>query len=200
VVRVKVCGVTREADARLLEALGVHAVGLVFAPSPRRLTLERAAAVAGALGPLVHRVGVFANATEAEILAAVRAARLSAVQLHGDEPPELAERIRARVPVIKAFRVGGAVEPGWFAYPADAILLDGPRPGSGQAFDWSWLDAVPAGARVVVAGGLSPENVCGLLQRFRPYAVDVSSGVESSPGVKDRARVEAFLRAVEGCG
>lgn len=199
-VRVKVCGVTREEDARMLEALGVHAVGLVFAPSKRRLTPQRAATIASALGPFVTRVGVFVNAPGDWILEVARTVPLNAVQLHGDEPPELARRIGRHYPVIKAFRVRGPVDPAIFRYPAEALLLDGPRPGSGEAFDWSWLDAVPRGVRTIVAGGLGPENVCGLLQRFTPYAVDVSSGVESAPGVKDRERVGAFLRAVEGCG
>ncbi len=184
----------------MLEALGVHAVGFVFAPSRRRVTPEEAAGIAAALGPMVARVGVFVDAPPEEVLEVAEAARLTALQLHGDEPPQVARRLGRRYPVIKAFRVRGAPDPAMFRYPADALLLDGPRPGSGTAFDWGWLASVPAGARVVVAGGLTPENVCGLLQRFRPYAVDVSSGVEARPGVKDRDRVRAFLRAVEGCG
>ena len=199
-VRVKVCGVTREADARMLEALGVHAVGLVFAPSKRRIEPAAAARVSAALGPFVARVGVFVDAPVEEVLEIAEAVGLSALQLHGNEPPEVARRLARRYPVIKAFRVKERVDPAWFRYPADAFLLDGPRPGSGAAFDWAWLEAVPEGARVIVAGGLALENVCDLLRRYKPYAVDVSSGVEAAPGVKDRARVAAFLGAVDTCG
>ncbi len=184
----------------MLEALGVHAVGFVFAPSRRRVTPEEAARLAAALGPFVTKVGVFVDAPPGEVLEVAEAVGLTALQLHGDEPPEVARRLASRYPVIKAFKLAGPPPPEVFDYPADALLLDGPRPGSGQAFDWGWLAGVPASARVVVAGGLAPENVCGLLQRYTPYAVDVSSGVESKPGVKDRGRVEAFLRAVERCG
>ncbi len=184
----------------MLEALGVHAVGFVFAPSRRRVAPEEAARLAAALGPFVAKVGVFVDAPVGEVLEVAEAVGLTALQLHGAEPPEVARRLARRYPVIKAFRVKDRVDPAWFRYPADAFLLDGPRPGSGEAFDWAWLEAVPEGARVIVAGGLVPENVCGLLQRFSPYAVDVASGVESKPGVKDRGRVEAFLRAVERCG
>ncbi len=184
----------------MLEALGVHAVGFVFAPSKRRVSLEQAAELSQALGPFVVRVGVFVDEDPGRILEIVEEARLGAVQLHGQEPPEQARRLGRRVPVIKAFRLSGPPDPALFSYPAEAYLLDGPRPGSGQAFNWSWLAGVPREARVIVAGGLGPENVCGLLQRFTPYAVDASSGIESNPGVKDRERVEAFLRAVERCG
>ncbi len=184
----------------MLEVLGVHAVGFVFAPSKRNVTPEQAARVAAVLGPFVTKVGVFVDAPEEWVLEVARAVRLDALQLHGREPPEVARRLSRHYPVIKAFRLAGPPPPEVFAYPADALLLDGPRPGSGHAFDWSWLAGVPGSARVIVAGGLLPENVCGLLQRFTPYAVDVSSGVESKPGVKDRDRVEAFLRAVERCG
>ncbi len=184
----------------MLDALGVDAVGFVFAPSKRRVTPERAAELSRALGPLVVRVGVFVDEDPGRILEIVEEARLGAVQLHGHEPPEQARELARRVPVLKAFKLQGPPDPSLFSYPADAYLLDGPRPGSGQAFDWGWLAGVPDDARVVVAGGLAPENVCRLLQRFTPYAVDASSGIESKPGVKDRQRVEAFLRAVERCG
>ena len=178
----------------------MHALGFVFAPSPRRVSPERAAAIASELGPFVARVGVFVNAGLEEILATAETAGLTAIQLHGDEPPELAAALSGRYPVIKAFRLREGVPPGALDYPASALLLDGPRPGSGRAFDWDWLGDLPPGRRVIVAGGLTPENVCSLLHRYRPYGVDTSSGVESAPGVKDWRRIAAFVRAVESCG
>lgn len=184
----------------MLDALGVDAVGFVFAPSKRQVTPEQAAALSKALGPFVVRVGVFVDEDPGRVLEIAEEARLGALQLHGHEPPEQARRLARRLPVIKAFKLQGPPDPSLFSYPADAYLLDGPRPGSGQAFDWDWLADVPRDARIIVAGGLGPENVCGLLQRFTPYAVDASSGIESKPGVKDRERVGAFLRAVERCG
>jgi len=184
----------------MLDALGVDAVGFVFAPSKRRVTPEQAAALSKALGPFVARVGVFVNEDPGRVLEIAEEVRLEAVQLHGHEPPEQARRLARRLPVIKAFKLHGPPDPALFSYPADAYLLDGPRPGSGQAFDWSWLAGVPRDARIIVAGGLRPENVCELLQRVSPYAVDTSSGVERAPGVKDRDLVGAFLRAVERCG
>jgi len=184
----------------MLEAFGVDAVGFVFAPSKRQVTPEQAAVLSKALGPFVVRVGVFVDEDPGRILEIAEEARLGAVQLHGNEPPEHARWLMRRLPVIKAYKLKGPLDPTLFAYPADAYLLDGPRPGSGQAFDWGWLSALPQGVRAIVAGGLGPENVCELLQRIKPYAVDASSGIESKPGVKDRARVEAFLRAVERCG
>lgn len=200
VVRVKVCGVTRPEDAAMVEAAGAHAVGLVFAPSKRQLSPEQAAAVSAALGPFVARVGVFVDEEPERVLELAALARLSALQLHGDEPPEHARRLARHYPVIKAFRLKGPPPAELFSYPADAYLLDGPRPGSGRAFDWDWLGDLPPGRRVIVAGGLTPENVCSLLHRYRPYGVDTSSGVESAPGVKDWRRIAAFVRAVESCG
>jgi len=200
VVRIKVCGITRLADARFAESVGVHALGFVFAPSKRRVTPEQAAAIARALGPLVLRVGVFVDAPAEEVLEVAEFVGLTAVQLHGDEPPEVAREIGRRLPVVKAFRLSGPPQPALFDYPADAWLLDGPRPGSGQRFAWDWLASVPSEKRVIVAGGLDPENVCELLRKYTPYALDVSSGVEAAPGVKDHRRIAAFVRAVQACG
>ncbi len=200
-VRTKVCGITREADARAAERLGVWALGFVFAPSKRRVTPEQAAAIGARLGPFVARVGVFVDAPPGEVLEVARRARLSAVQLHGDEPPEWAEELRRHLPVIKAVRLSGPPGPELAAYPADALLVDGPRPGSGEAYDWSWLEPLTDRPRLIVAGGLTPERLPELFARVCPYAVDVSSGVEAAPGIKDPARLEAFLQAARrGCG
>ncbi|WP_456414290.1 phosphoribosylanthranilate isomerase [Oceanithermus profundus] len=200
-VRAKVCGLTRAEDALAAERLGAWAVGFVFAPSKRRVTPEQAAAIGARLGPFVARVGVFVDAPPAEVLEVARRARLSAVQLHGEEPPEWAEALRRHLPVIKAVRLAGPPDPALVAYPADALLVDGPRPGSGEAYDWGWLEPLADHPRLIVAGGLTPERLPELFARVCPYAVDVSSGVESAPGVKDEARMRAFLQRVRrGCG
>ncbi|AEB10890.1 phosphoribosylanthranilate isomerase [Marinithermus hydrothermalis] len=199
-MRVKICGITRLEDALEAERLGAWAVGFVFAPSKRRVTPEQAAAISRELGPFVRRVGVFVDTPPEEVLEVVRAARLDAVQLHGDEPPEWSEALRARLPVIKAVRLEGPPDPAVLEYPADALLVDGPRPGSGEAYDWAWLEPLARHPRLIVAGGLHPETLPRLLRRFRPYGVDVSSGVEVRPGVKDWGRMAAFLRAVRACG
>ncbi len=200
-VRVKVCGLTRAEDALAAERLGAWAVGFVFAPSKRRVAPEQAAAVGARLGPFVTRVGVFVDTDPDEVLAVARTARLGAVQLHGAEPPEWAERIGARLPVIKAFRLSGPADPAWRTYPASAILLDGAAPGSGRPYDPAWLEPLAGHPRLIVAGGLSPERLPELFARLCPYAVDVSSGVERRPGVKDPDRLARFLEAAAaGCG
>ncbi|HGY09805.1 MAG TPA: phosphoribosylanthranilate isomerase [Oceanithermus profundus] len=200
-VRVKVCGLTRIEDALAAERLGAWALGFVFARSKRRVTPERAAAIARRLGPFVTRVGVFVNAEPKTVLDVARRARLSAVQLHGDEPPEWAEALRLHLPVIKAFRLDGPADPAWLDYPADALLVDGADPGSGQPYDPAWLTPLADHPHLIVAGGLTPERLPGLFERLCPYAVDVSSGVERRPGVKDPGRVALFLQAASaGCG
>lgn len=200
-VRAKVCGLTRAEDALAAERLGAWAVGFVFAPSKRRVTPAQAAAIGARLGPFVTRVGVFVDTEPDEVLAVARAARLDAVQLHGSEPPQWAERIGTRLPVIKAFRLQGPADPAWRSYPASAILVDGAVPGSGRPYDPAWLEPLKDHPRLIVAGGLTPERLSELFARLCPYAVDVSSGVESAPGVKDPARMRAFLQRVRrACG
>jgi phosphoribosylanthranilate isomerase len=195
-VRVKICGITRPQDAALAEEAGAHAIGLVFAGTRRRLDPARAREVARGAGPLVVRVGVFEDHPEDEIWRAVEAAGLDAVQLHGDEPPELALRLARAVRVIKAFRMVGPVDAAAaLAYPADAILLDGREAGSGRAWNLSWASSLAGNPRLILSGGLTPENVARAIREARPGAVDVASGVESAPGVKDPGKVRAFVGA-----
>ena len=197
-VRVKVCGVTRPEDARAAEAAGADAVGVIFAPSSRRyVTHEDAARVTAALGPFVRRIGVFAGATEAEILEAVDAAGLDAVQLHGDVSDATCARLQAHVNVIRAVRFAPHETPdAWADRPVDAVLLDGPSPGSGVAFDWMAAAAWRGAPRLILAGGLHPGNVAEAVAAMAPYAVDVASGVEAAPGEKDPAKLAAFVAAV----
>jgi phosphoribosylanthranilate isomerase len=197
-VRVKFCGVTRPEDAIAAEALGGDAVGVIFAPSSRRrVDLERAAEVVAPLGPFVARVGVFVEPRRADVEAAIDRLRLHAVQLHGGLDTRLVAAIRGRVSVIRAvaWQEGLDVE-GLAASPVDAVLVDGPDAGSGEPFDWAGAGALDRLPRWVLAGGLGPHNVAEAIVRLRPSAVDVASGVESAPGVKDAAKMAAFMVAV----
>lgn len=195
--RVKICGVTRVEDALAAQAAGADAIGLIFAPgSRRRVSVAQAREVSDALGPLIGRVGVFVDADEATITTAIEGARLDAVQLHGDEPDELAARLRTRVRVIRALRFAPGTSPGDVeGRPFDGVLLDGLRPGSGSPFDWSAAEAWGGHPRLILAGGLRPANVAEAVRVLRPYAVDVASGVEAAPGIKDPTAISAFVRA-----
>ena len=195
-MRVKICGITRPEDAELAERAGADAIGLIFAPNSKRLiTLERAAAIAERVGPLITRVGVFVDAPLEQVLAAVHHLRLGAVQLHGSEDSVYAAAIRKETRVIRAvlFRPDLALE-GLAQFPADALLVDGLRPGSGETFDWSQASSLTGRPHLILAGGLAPENVAAGIRALRPYAVDVASGVEASPGIKDPEKVAAFVR------
>lgn len=200
--RVKVCGVTRLEDARVAWAAGADALGLNFYPrSPRYVEVATAAALARTRPALGTVVGVFVNETPDVIRMKVRECGLTAVQLHGDEPPEACEGYG--VPVIKALRVRGPedVEKARrYVGVGDVatLLLDGAAPGyggGGVSFDWSLVARlVDVGVPVLVAGGLNPSNVAEAVRATRPYGVDVASGVESSPGIKDADAVRAFVR------
>lgn len=199
--RVKICGLTRPADAALAAAFGVDAVGVVFAASPRRITPEQARQVLDAAGGFVSRVGVFADQELSFIQDVVAYCRLDWVQLCGGEPADLARATTVRV--LRAVHVQSDSDIAAAGqYPADAFLLDAPpageqRGGTGRTFDWSAAAVLPwPRHRVVVAGGLDAVNVGEVIARLRPGGVDVSSGVESAPGLKDASRVEAFMAAV----
>jgi phosphoribosylanthranilate isomerase len=195
-----VCGVTRREDARLLAEAGVDALGLNFVEgSPRRLTAERAAAIVEGLPPFLLRVGVFADASPDFVRQVAEICGLDWAQLHGRETPEQC----ARMPVgwFKAHRVSRSFRPDEvLAYGRPFFLLDGADEdrlgGTGRTFDWNVAAAVARYGSVVLAGGLTPENVGEAIRIARPFAVDVASGVESSPGVKDAARLRLFCRRV----
>ncbi|MEW6218876.1 MAG: phosphoribosylanthranilate isomerase [Thermodesulfobacteriota bacterium] len=200
--RIKVCGITRAADAHFLAAAGVDALGFIFAAkSPRRVSPEQARDIIRGLPPFVAPVGVFVDATAAEVAQIAAFCRLAAVQLHGSEPPELC-RALAR-PVVKAIRVGphtrrqdlvpylGAVA---------GLLFDTYQPGqaggTGLAFDWSRLADLAPPLPWILAGGLAPANVGPAVARLHPYGVDLNSGVEQAPGIKDPALALAALAAI----
>lgn len=196
-VRVKICGVTRVEDALAAEAAGADAIGLIFAErSVRRLDVQRARSISGALGPLVTRVGVFLDQDEAAVREAVAAARLNAVQLHGEVDDDVAASLRRDgLQVIRAVRFAEGLTPDAFEdRPFDALLLDGVSPGSGTPFDWQAAEAWRGWPRLMLAGGLRPETVAAGIEALAPYAVDVASGVEAAPGEKDHAAIVAFVR------
>jgi len=196
---VKICGITRPEDALAAARAGAHAIGLVFyAKSPRHVTPTRAAEIIRVLPPFVTTVGLFVDATAEGVRAALAEAPVGLLQFHGDETPEFCRQFKR--PYVKAVRVKAGVDLLQYAqdyHDAKALLLDayveGLHGGSGAAFDWS---LIPRGLPlpVILSGGLTPENVMEAIRRVRPGAVDVSSGVESSKGVKDAQRIAAFIK------
>lgn len=196
-VRVKICGITTPEDALAAERAGADAVGMVFAPSKRRVDLQAAGEIAAALGPFVTTVGVFRDAPLREVVETVQALRLDVAQLHGAEIPSYAAEVGRWARVLRAMPFAVASSPATVAaYPATAFLIDGPEPGSGEPYDWRAIDAWRAHPRFVLAGGLDPTNVAAAVSALQPYAVDVSTGVERSPGVKDHASIQRFIDEV----
>ena len=199
--RVKICGITRPDHARAAAGVGADAIGLMFyEPSPRYVTRERAREVCAALPPLVTIVGVFVNPEPREVEAVAEDLPVDLLQFHGDEPPALCAKVG--VPYVKAVRVRtreDIVMASARYSDARALLLDTHHDalwgGTGTQFDWN---VVPddVGHPIVLAGGLTPENVAGAIRRVRPFAVDVSGGVESAPGVKDTLSMERFMKEV----
>jgi len=193
VTKAKICGITRIEDARLAEELGAWALGFILAPGTKRyLEPSSIRSIVAELGPFISTVGVFVDTPPEQVLQTMQRARLSVVQLHGSEPPEWAEAIRRHYPVIKVFKLIAPANPAWMGYPCDGLMVDGAVPGSGQAYPLEWLSPLLRHPRLIVAGGLTPENLQAVL-RLNPYAVDVSSGVEAAPRLKDPAKLRQFL-------
>ena len=200
--RVKICGITRAADAEDAVRQGADAIGLVFyEPSPRAVGLEQAQDVVSGLPPFVTVVGLFVDAEREEISEVLSRVRIDLLQFHGSETPE--QCAGHGRPYIKAVRMREGID--LARQEADykeaaGLLLDsyqaGKPGGTGAVFDWARIPPEMAG-RIVLAGGLDPENVEEAVRRVRPYAVDVSGGVERAKGIKDAARIAAFLRGVE---
>jgi phosphoribosylanthranilate isomerase len=191
---VKICGITRLADALDAASCGADALGFIFAPSPRRVTPDFAAILIRRLPPEITTVGIFVNETADVVNGIVQAVGLKAVQLHGSESVETCKRIQAdvikRIDIHDNNRETIALKR--MDYEGFAVLLD-PGAGSGKTFDWNLASGLSG--MVMVAGGLSPENVADAVRHARPWAVDVSSGVESAPGVKDPEKVRRFVEA-----
>jgi phosphoribosylanthranilate isomerase len=203
--RVKICGITRHEDAELAASLGAWAIGFNFWPrSKRRCDPAVAAGIARALRRRVEPVGVFVNPTLDEVARAVEGIGLSHVQLHGDEGPAFCTAVGERTGcrVIKAIRIAsGADIRAAERFHTDLHLLDsavrGTRGGSGRTWDWDLIAQRRSGTPVILSGGLTPENVADGIAAVKPWAVDVASGVEAEPGIKDPALVEAFIAAAE---
>lgn len=202
---VKVCGVRSADDAISCVELGVSAIGLnVVAASPRRVDVAKAAEIAGAVRRANARVvvvGVVADLDVEAMRALIRDARLDCLQLHGDEPPDV---LAALLPhAYKAVRIASAADVARArTYPGDHLLVDasveGALGGTGRMLDWSLVVDLARERKLTLAGGLTPDNVARAVREVRPYCVDVASGVERSPGVKDAALVRAFVEAARG--
>lgn len=198
---VKICGITRLEDARAALAAGADALGFVFHPSsPRALGIDRAAAITAALGPFVTTVALFVDAEPSWVEEVLAVTGIHLPQFHGGETPEYCAAFRR--PYIKAIRMAPGLDPVAAAAPytgAAAWLFDAWDPdragGTGTTFDWTRLPGALA-RPLILAGGLTPENVDAAVRAVRPYAVDVSSGVEAGPGRKDDRRIRALLAAV----
>ncbi len=196
-VFVKICGITSEADALLAVGMGAAAVGFVFAPSPRQMTPTAVADITKRLPHETMTVGVFRNESPKRVIEIANQIGLHAVQLHGLESAEDTRWIRERTRrVIKAFPAGHPAIERFDEYGADLLLVDGASPGSGEVFDWRLAEGVVDPGRLIVSGGLGPDNVGAAIAHLRPWGVDVSSGVEASPGVKDPAKLRSFIAAV----
>jgi len=194
VVFVKICGITNEEDALLAVALGADAVGFVFAPSPRQVAAKVVYDITRRLPPEVLTVGVFRDDLPERVIDLCDRAGVKAAQLHGHETPDVTQQVRRQVGyVIKAFVAGESALSRSAEHGADVLLIDSPTPGSGQMFDWTLIDGVPQDARLLLAGGLNPDNVGTAIARVRPWGVDVSTGVEREPGRKDATLMRTFI-------
>lgn len=199
--RVKICGITSVADGLAAADAGADMIGLMFYDqSPRYLTPTQAVEIARAMPPFVLRVGVFVNPDEDLVVRMIGECGLSLLQFHGDETPEFCTQFGLMS--MKALRVKNAESLKTLEqYPTDAYLLDAYSPGvlggSGETFNWDLaVEAQKFGKPIFLAGGLTAENVAEAVRKVRPFAVDVSSGVESAPGKKDPAKIQAFIQAV----
>lgn len=193
---VKICGITNEEDALMAVALGADAVGFVFAPSSRQVTVGTARDIARRLPPEILTIGVFRDQDPHFVSSTVLEAGLRGVQLHGHETPAMAAELAPRPQtLIVAFASGSSAIDRYDEYGADAMLLDAATPGGGAVFDWDLVDDIPRNRRLILAGGLDPDNVGAAVAQVNPWGVDVSSGVEASPGQKDPRLVQAFIRA-----
>ncbi len=201
-IRVKICGITRVEDGLHAVREGADALGFVFhGASPRNVSPEQAETIISKLPPFVQAVGLFVNADSAFVNDVSDRCRLDLVQLHGDEPPDYCETIRRRV--IKAFRIMDIASLDPIAnYRVAGILLDAfsPRVYGGTGLTFNWDIALEAGkyGPIILAGGLTPENVRQAIEKAAPYGVDVSGGVESAPGRKDPEKVRKFIREAKG--
>ncbi len=198
---VKICGITNEDDALLATALGADALGFVFAPSRRQVDIDTVRDIVKRLPNEIITVGVFRNERPERVSEVVNRIGLHGAQLHGHEPLREVRWIRQRVQfVIQAFTAGDPTLQAAANGPADIILVDSPDPGSGKVFDWRLAEGVPGGVRLLIAGGLTHDNVEDAIAKVRPWGVDVSTGVEAAPGRKDPRKLRLFVEAAKHAG
>jgi len=191
---VKVCGITNEDDALFAVAMGADALGFIFAPSPRQVAPQQVFDITRRLPPEILTVGVFRDEHPSRVIKLVHQAGVKAAQLHGNETPAQAIEVAANVRwMIKAFAAGSPQLANADQYGTDLILVDAPSPGSGRVFNWDLAAEAPDGVRVILAGGLTPDNVAEAIGVVEPWGVDVSTGVESVPGRKDALKVKRFI-------
>ncbi len=200
-VRIKICGITKTEDGVTAAELGADAVGFVFAPSPRQVSPETAREIIMALPPLVQAAGVFVDEDPEKVASIADFCRLDLLQFHGKESAAYCARFGRRV--IKAVRVqnqGGLEGCSEYSSIVDALLLDtyvsGRSGGTGLTFDWNLALEAKRYGRIILAGGLNPDNVAAAISAAKPYAVDASSGLEQKPGTKDHEKMARFMRAV----
>lgn len=200
-VKVKICGMTNLKDVKVAVDGGVDAVGFIFyKKSPRSVTMQAVREIVLELPPFVDSVGVFVNETAEQINKIADHCKLDRVQLHGDESPAFCKKIRRRV--IKVIRVKDIQSLKKLSdYPVSSFLLDtfseDQYGGTGKVFDWNLAYSAKKYGPIILAGGLTPINVRQAIQRIQPYGVDVCSGVESQPGIKDHKKMQAFLKNVK---
>ena len=198
---VKICGITNEDDALLAVALGADAIGLMFAPSTRQMQPVRARDIVRRLPAEVLTVGVFRNESPQRVIDIVNQVGLKCAQLHGHESVADTRQVREHVSwVIKAFVAGDRRIENFDDYTADVALLDSATPGSGRVFDWSLAEGAPQHRRLLLAGGLDPDNVTAAIELVRPWGVDVSTGVESEPGKEDARKMREFISRAKAAG
>ena len=203
-LKIKICGITNLDDALLAADLGANALGFIFATSPRNIDKNTVGQIARKLQPFISRVGVFVNESVKVVNETVLECGLDAVQLHGEETPEYCARILSRV--IKSFILGKDIlnssqlneELAKYEPFVSAFLFDTYSPqqfgGTGQTFNWDNLKEIQSSKPIIVSGGLTPDNVQDLLKVFKPYAIDISSGVEASPGHKDPEKLKQLFK------
>ncbi len=198
---VKICGITSEADALLAVGMGASAVGFVFAPSPRQMAPSAVADIVKRLPYETVTVGVFRDESPSRVVEIAGQIGLRAVQLHGFESAEDTRWVADRVNwTMKAFPAGHRNIERFSEYGAQTLLVDGANPGSGELFDWRLAEGVVDPGRLMVSGGLRPDNVAAAIAHLHPWGVDVASGVESAPGVKDPGRLREFVTVARAAG
>jgi phosphoribosylanthranilate isomerase len=199
VTRIKICGITNVKDAEMVCECGADAIGFVFTPSPRYITPEKALIIHEYVPPFVTTVGIFTNIQLAVVQRIINITGIDVIQLHGDESPEycysIPRRVIKRIPVLNT-DTSDILYARMKKYDTATMLLD-PGGGDGKVFDWTIARGIER--PLIIAGGLTPDNVHTVVRLLKPYGVDVSSGVEESPGIKNRKKVAAFIKEVRTC-